>query len=199
MSCDPCTVPAGGTSRLTADARDPDGDPLTFTWTAPSGTLAPTGGRQTTWTSPQTAGIVPVTVTADDGRGHRVSEAVNLTVTAADVSSLTFDDVYFDFDRAALRGDSLTTLQAVVNFLRANPTMRIEIDGHTCNIGTTEYNLALGERRAVAVRQYLISAGIAATRLSVRSYGEDAPRHANDGEDTRRLNRRAAFIILTSR
>ena len=86
-------------------------------------------------------------------------------------------------------------LDKAVTALQQNPTMRLQIEGHTCNIGTNEYNQALGERRAGSVRDYLISRGIAADRLSTVSYGEDRPKHDNMSEVTRRLNRRAALIV----
>ena len=73
--------------------------------------------------------------------------------------------------------------------------MNIEIEGHTCNIGTAEYNLALGERRANAVRDYLTSRGIGANRLRTVSYGEERPKYDNGREETRRLNRRAAMVV----
>jgi outer membrane protein OmpA-like peptidoglycan-associated protein len=69
------------------------------------------------------------------------------------------------------------------------------VEGHTCNIGTTEYNLALGERRAKAVRDYLLSRGIGGNRVTTVSYGEERPKFDNDRGDTRRLNRRAALVV----
>ena len=79
--------------------------------------------------------------------------------------------------------------------MRENPGLRVEVEGHTCNIGTAEYNLALGERRANAVRDYLTSNGISADRLRSVSYGEERPKHDNAREETRRLNRRAALTV----
>jgi len=73
------------------------------------------------------------------------------------------------------------------------------VEGHTCNIGTAEYNLALGERRATAVRDYLTSRGIGANRLRTVSYGEERPKHDNSREETRRLNRRAALVVRLQR
>ena len=78
---------------------------------------------------------------------------------------------------------------------RQNAQLRLELEGHTCNIGTAEYNLALGERRATAVRDYLTSRGIGADRLRTVSYGEERPKHDNAREETRRLNRRAALVV----
>ena len=76
-----------------------------------------------------------------------------------------------------------------------DPTLRLTVEGHTCNIGTTEYNLALGERRSAAVRDYLAGRGVNPNRLQAVSYGEERPKHDNSREETRRLNRRAAMTI----
>ena len=69
------------------------------------------------------------------------------------------------------------------------------MEGHTCNIGTAEYNLALGDRRANAVLTYLVSRGASAERLRTISYGEEKPKYDNAREETRRLNRRAALTV----
>jgi OOP family OmpA-OmpF porin len=108
---------------------------------------------------------------------------------------LTFEDVYFDFDRSTLRPEALRLLDDAVLKLQANPGRSLIIEGHTCNIGTAEYNLALGERRAESVRNYLTSRGVAANRLEIRSYGEERPKYDNAREETRRLNRRAALVV----
>ena len=79
--------------------------------------------------------------------------------------------------------------------MRENATLRLEIEGHTCNIGTAEYNLALGDRRANAVQDYLVSRGVSADRLRTISYGEERPKYDNSREETRRLNRRAALTV----
>jgi len=111
------------------------------------------------------------------------------------VRSFTFEDVYFDFDRYTLRPEALSMLDSAVKALQDNATLRIQIEGYTCNIGTTEYNLALGERRASAVRDYLVSRGINASRLNTLSYGEERPKYDNAKEETRRLNRRAVLAV----
>jgi outer membrane protein OmpA-like peptidoglycan-associated protein len=86
-------------------------------------------------------------------------------------------------------------LDEAVTALQADPTLRIQVEGHTCNIGTAEYNLALGDRRATAVRDYLTSRGVPADRLTTVSYGEERPRYDNAREETRRLNRRAVLTV----
>ena len=70
-------------------------------------------------------------------------------------------------------------LDEAVKAMQADNTLRLTVEGHTCNIGTAEYNLALGERRANAVREYLTSRGIGADRLKTVSYGEERPKHDN--------------------
>jgi outer membrane protein OmpA-like peptidoglycan-associated protein len=194
--CEPCTVEVGRTSTVTADANDPDGDVLTYRWTGPAGTFRAPADRQTLWTAPQQEGPVQLTVTVDDGKGGTASANTTIQVVRpAPVVELTFEDVYFDFDRSSLRPEALRLLDDAVTKLQANPTRNIIIEGHTCNIGTAEYNLALGERRATSVRDYLTSRGVPASRLEVRSYGEERPKYDNAREETRRLNRRAALVV----
>ena len=107
----------------------------------------------------------------------------------------TFEDVHFDFDRYSLRPEALRVLEQAVTAMKESSTLRLTIEGHTCSIGTSEYNLALGDRRANAVRDYLTSQGIAANRLVTVSYGEERPKFDNGREETRRLNRRAALVV----
>lgn len=193
--CEPCTVEICKTSTVTADAQDPDGDALTYKWSAPTGTFANEADRQTIWTAPCEPGPVPVTVTVDDGKGGTASDTVTIQVVRPAVKEFVFEDVHFDFDRYNLRPDAARILDEAVKALQENPQLRITIEGHTCNIGTAEYNLALGERRAQSVREYLGTRGIGADRLNTVSYGEERPKHDNAREETRRLNRRAAMVV----
>jgi peptidoglycan-associated lipoprotein len=116
-------------------------------------------------------------------------------IAPAAKKQVTFEDVHFDFDRYTLRAEATRILDEAIRAMQGDANLRLTIEGHTCNIGTTEYNLALGERRAAAVRDYLSGRGINANRLQVVSYGEERPRHDNSREETRRLNRRAAMTI----
>ena len=194
--CEPCTVEVGKTSTITAVAQDPDGDTLTYRWTAPSGTLQNPSDRQTIWTAPMQEGPVQATVTVNDGKGGTASATTTIQVVRpAPIVELTFEDVYFDFDRSTLRPDAMRLLDDAVAKLQANPTKNLVIEGHTCNIGTAEYNLALGERRARSVLDYLTSRGVPTNRLETRSYGEELPKFDNAREETRRLNRRAALVV----
>jgi peptidoglycan-associated lipoprotein len=197
--CEPCTVEVGKSSTVTADAQDPDGDQLTYKWSAPTGTLQNPGDRQSLWTAPMEPGPVPVTVTVDDGKGGTASDTVTIQVTRPPVKEFIFEDVHFDFDRYSLRPEATRILDEAIKALQDNPELRLEVEGHTCNIGTAEYNLALGERRANAVRDYLTSRGINTDRLRTVSYGEERPKHDNSREETRRLNRRAAMVVRIQR
>ena len=193
--CEPCTVEVGRPATVTADAKDPDGDTVTYKWSAPSGTLQNPGERQTVWTAPQQEGPVQITVAVSDGKGGTATATTTIQVVRPTLVELTFEDVYFDFDRSTLRPEALRLLDDAIAKLQANPTRNIVIEGHTCNIGTAEYNLALGDRRASAVRDYLVSRGVPAARLETRSFGEERPKFDNAREETRRLNRRAALVV----
>jgi outer membrane protein OmpA-like peptidoglycan-associated protein len=197
--CEPCTVEVGKVSTLTADATDPDGDTLNYRWSAPAGTLTNPSDRQTPWTAPMQEGPVQVTVTVNDGKGGTDSDTVTIQVIKPVVKEFVFEDVHFDFDRYSLRPEATRALDEAVRTLQENADLRIEVEGHTCNNGTAEYNLALGERRAHAVRDYLSSRGIGADRLRTVSYGEERPKHDNSREETRRLNRRAAMVVRVQR
>jgi outer membrane protein OmpA-like peptidoglycan-associated protein len=194
--CDPCTVEVGATSNVTATAKDSIGCVITYRWSAPTGTFANPAQQNTVWTAPNTPGTVPVMVTGTCPSDNlSASDTVNIQVVARAVRTFTLEDVYFDFDRFSLTEAATRVLAEAVTTLRANPELRIRIEGHTCNIGTAEYNLALGDRRARSVMQYLTANGIGADRLTTVSFGEESPKHDNSREETRRLNRRAAMTV----
>jgi outer membrane protein OmpA-like peptidoglycan-associated protein len=197
--CEPCTVEIGRVATVIAEAADPDGDTLTYAWNAPAGTLANHSNRQSPWTAPMQEGPVPITITVTDGKGGTATDAITLQVVRPVVKEFVFEDVHFDFDRYSLRPEATRALDEAIKTLQSNPDLRLEIEGHTCNIGTAEYNLALGERRAAAVREYLGGRGIGADRLRTVSYGEERPTHDNAREETRRLNRRAALTVRLER
>jgi peptidoglycan-associated lipoprotein len=101
---------------------------------------------------------------------------------------------YFDFDRAVLRPDSLAALEQHAAHLRENPDRRVVIEGHTDERGTREYNMALGERRADAVRAFLVSNGVRRAQLDIVSYGEERPVNPASNEAAWALNRRAEMV-----
>ncbi len=197
VSCDPCELGFGEESELRADATDPDGDPLDYRWSAPAGELLEAQNQPTQrWRASAQDGPVPVTVTVSDGRGGSASDTATIRVNPPPPPrEFVFEDVHFDFDRYSLRAGAARVLDEVIAALEEEPDLSIEIEGHTCNIGTAEYNLALGDRRASAVRDYLTGQGVSAGRLQTVSYGEERPGHDNAREETRRLNRRAALVV----
>jgi len=104
--------------------------------------------------------------------------------------------VYFEFDSSLIRTSEYGRIHAVGDDLKAKPENRLLIDGHCDERGTEEYNRALGERRALAVREALIKYGIGPERMSTRSWGEDRPALLGQGEDIWAKNRRGEFILL---
>jgi outer membrane protein OmpA-like peptidoglycan-associated protein len=197
-ACDPCTVEVGGNSTVTATVQDSISCAVTYRWSAPSGTLAQPAERVTRWTAGAQAGSVPVTVTVTCPSDNKTaSDTVSIQVTAPPPPKkrYEFEDVYFDFDRYSLRPEATRVLDDAIAAMRDDATLRIEVEGHTCNIGTAEYNLALGDRRATSVKDYLTSRGVSADRLRTISYGEERPKYDNSREETRRLNRRAALVV----
>ncbi|RMG90127.1 MAG: peptidoglycan-associated lipoprotein Pal [Candidatus Dadabacteria bacterium] len=102
--------------------------------------------------------------------------------------------IHFDFDKAVIRPDAQEVLRKNAEYLQNNPGVRIRIEGHCDERGTTEYNLALGERRAKAAFQYLMDLGIDPNRMSVVSYGEEMPLDPRHNEEAWAKNRRAEFV-----
>ena len=106
----------------------------------------------------------------------------------------TFKTIYFSFDQSTLSDEGKATAEGIASLMQEAPELTVRIEGHADERGTNEYNLALGERRAQAVQEYLASYGIDAGRVTVLSYGEEKP--ATDGKDESAwsLNRRAEFV-----
>lgn len=106
-----------------------------------------------------------------------------------------FNHVLFDFDKAILKPEGKAETDKVVAALKANPKDTCVVEGHTCNIGTEVYNQGLGQRRADAVKKYMVEQGVDAARLNSKSFGETKPAVPNDTPANRKLNRRAMFDI----
>jgi peptidoglycan-associated lipoprotein len=107
-------------------------------------------------------------------------------------------EIFFTFDQAELTEQARATLRDNVAWLKANPSARIEIEGHCDERGTTEYNIALGARRAGAARDYLLSLGIAGGRISTTSFGEELAVCKAMTEECYEKNRRDHFVVLRS-
>jgi len=104
--------------------------------------------------------------------------------------------VYFDFDRSTIRSAEQSKIEVVADHLKANPTHKVKVEGHADERGTEGYNLALGERRALSVRDYLINLGISLDRVGTTSFGESMPAELGQNEAAWAANRRAEFILL---
>lgn len=103
-------------------------------------------------------------------------------------------DVFFDFDKSILRPDAKATLDKNIEWMQANSDIRVVVEGHCDERGTNEYNLALGERRANAVKDYLVAGGIASNRIETISYGEERPFVLGHDESAWKWNRRGHFV-----
>jgi peptidoglycan-associated lipoprotein len=103
--------------------------------------------------------------------------------------------VYFDYDKADLTDQTRGTLQKNAEWMRRWASTRVSVEGHADSRGTSEYNLALGERRAAAVKDYLVSLGIAADRITIVSKGEEEPTCREEVETCWSLNRRGMFLV----
>ncbi|MBI2997729.1 MAG: peptidoglycan-associated lipoprotein Pal [Deltaproteobacteria bacterium] len=104
-------------------------------------------------------------------------------------------EIYFDFDKYDLRPDARTTLRANADWLKGNPSAQVEVEGHADERGTNEYNLALGAKRAQAAKDYLVTLGVSARRLSTKSYGEEVPVCREKTEECWKRNRRDRFVV----
>ena len=126
-----------------------------------------------------------------DSKLNEVDELADTTEYATDNA---FKIVYFDFDESTLSQDALSALQTNVAVLRANPQMNVLLTAHTDDRGTTEYNLALSQKRGDSVKEHATKMGVEATRMSVVPYGKEKPASAGTREQDYALNRRVEFI-----
>ena len=111
--------------------------------------------------------------------------------------SKLFKDIHFEFDKYDIRREDEEILRENAAWLKKNPKMKIQIEGHCDERGTAEYNLALGERRANMTKKYLLSLGISSDRISTISYGEEKPLDPGHNEEAWAKNRRAHIVVLS--
>jgi len=123
------------------------------------------------------------------------SSAADAKASAEDALAKIGNTVYFGYDSSALSDDAQATLMRQAGFLRGNPSLTVTIEGHCDERGTREYNLALGERRATAARDYLLAQGVDPARIRVISYGKERPVAAGSTEQSWSKNRRAATVL----
>jgi len=135
---------------------------------------------------------------ADRRRQQAIADSLNaIGRTAEAVRTLLATLIHFDYDKAIIRGGDAAVLDQKVAILQANPGLRIRISGHCDERGSDEYNLALGNRRATAAKQYVVSHGIDAGRIETVSYGEERPLASGHDEEAWAQNRRDEFEILS--
>ncbi len=130
-------------------------------------------------------------------RRQRIADSLAaLGRTSEAVKTILATLIHFDFDKAIIRAGDAAVLDQKVAILQANSALRIRISGHCDERGSDEYNLALGNRRATAAKQYLVSHGIDASRIETASYGEERPLDPGHDESAWAQNRRDEFEIL---
>jgi peptidoglycan-associated lipoprotein len=126
-------------------------------------------------------------------------EALRRGDSAKTPADSALKEIFFEFDRYDLSGDARATLNAAADWLRNNPAVRVEVEGHCDERGTNEYNLALGAKRAQTAKDYLVTLGVAAGRLSTMSYGEEIPVCRQHNDDCWQKNRRDRFVALSAK
>jgi peptidoglycan-associated lipoprotein len=154
---------------------------------APAATAAPAAGGVKETPVQETPAPQPIMTAkqAEAARGVAVTEE----------KPSPFADVRFDFDKSTLRDDGKKVCQDVAGYVKKNPGAKLLIEGHCDERGTAEYNMALGDRRATAVMNYLVSLGIPKASLSTVSFGKERPLDPGHTEDAWAKNRRAHFVL----
>lgn len=140
--------------------------------------LSSTGGKH----APKPAASAP-SQGADRGVTHQGDDAIDAA------------PLYYALDSAQLTSDSQERLRGLAEFLRRHPDRSVRISGHTCDLGTSEYNLALGQKRAHAARDYLVALGVSPARVNALTLGEERPADEGDDEASRQRNRRSELEL----
>ena len=126
---------------------------------------------------------------------EKVASAAEAGVAVTEEKASRFDDVLFDFDKSEVTEAGRKTSQVVADYMKKNPKAMLLIEGHCDERGTAEYNMALGERRATAVMNYIASLGIPKAALSTVSFGKEKPLDPGHNEGAWAKNRRAHFVL----
>jgi peptidoglycan-associated lipoprotein len=207
----PAPAPASPTASISADRTTINkGDSVKLSWTTTNATnvsIAPEVGAVTPQGSTTVSPANSTTYTLSaSGDGGNTSATVQITVSAPpppppahvagfdELFATEVHDAYFDLDKSDIRPDAQQALQQTATFLKGYPNARVTIEGYCDDRGSTEYNLALGQRRANAVKEYLISLGIPASNLSTTSYGKEKQFCTEDNEACWQQNRRGHFV-----
>lgn len=154
-----------------------------------AGTTAETSSTASSSSSTTTSSSSSSTASA-------ASNADNSALEAARAEMMSIGDtVLFGYDSSQLSADAMATLDAQAALLNAKPSFRVKIEGHADERGTREYNLALGERRASAARDYLVAKGVDGSRIRIVSYGKERPAVVGSNEDAWAKNRRSVTVL----
>jgi peptidoglycan-associated lipoprotein len=130
-------------------------------------------------------------------RSPSAMEAISRGIAAVTPPGAALKDIYYQFDSVELAAEAEEILKRNAEWLKANPKVRVEVEGHCDDIGAAEYNLALGAKRAQVAKDFLVSQGLSADRLVTISYGKEAPACFEHTEECRVQNRRARFVMFT--
>ncbi len=207
----PTPVATKPTASLAADRTSVHkGESVKLSWNTTDALKAAIAPEVGAVTSQGSASVTPSTSTTyiltASGAGGNAESSVHISVTVPPVAEFhkpSFDDLflkdirdaYFDYDAAAIRPDAREALQKSADFLKNYPSARVAVEGHCDDRGSTEYNLALGQRRANAVKQYLVSLGIPADQVVTTSWGKEKPFCAEPNESCWQQNRRGHFTL----
>jgi len=194
LQANPTTINKGESSTLTwnsTDATQLSIDPGVGTVTA-EGSTKVTPSDSTTYTI--TANGPGGSATATAAVSVNAPAPPPTPAPAATPFEQAVHDAYFDYDKADIRSDSREALAQTAEYLKANPSIRITIEGHCDERGSTEYNLGLGDRRSAAVREYLVSLGVSADRMNTVSFGKEKPFCLEHNETCWQQNRRGHFV-----
>ncbi|MBM4143430.1 MAG: OmpA family protein [Lentisphaerae bacterium] len=132
--------------------------------------------------------LVPEVLEGDIALGERFEDGVRVT-------DIRVDNVLFAYDSFQIANAEVGKIEQAADYMRRNRGVRLVTEGHCDERGSREYNMALGEHRALAVRAYLVGLGIDGSRIQTRSYGEETPLDAGHGESAWRVNRRVEFAL----
>ena len=165
--------------------------------TAPKdgGASSSDGAESSTAASTTTSSSSSSTTSSSSSDATSGSSSASAAMSPSEELTKIGDRVFFDYDSSALSDDAKATLSAQAAFLSANPAVKITVEGHCDERGTREYNLALGDRRATAARDYLVAQGVDAARIRTISYGKERPSFIGSNPYAYSKNRRAVSLI----
>ncbi|SKB30192.1 peptidoglycan-associated lipoprotein Pal [Sphingopyxis flava] len=140
--------------------------------------------------------LPPAPAGTDAGSDSGIGNAVIPGSQQDFIANVSSDRIYFDFDQYNVDAEDQATLRSQAEWLQRNPNVRVTLEGHADERGTRDYNLALGERRANAAKNYLASLGIDPSRIQVISYGKERPAELGSNEAAWAKNRRAVTVVI---